>query len=478
MKNFTIKLCAILLALTLLFMFVFFVFLPRETESNYTTLKEWPEFSFESLFSGKYFKSLTDYFSDTIYGRDTFVDFETKINALYGLEEEEKLITLKPEESDPEQDQSVNDETSVETESSDVIGGESSDYSEESPDNSFIPDESEPTVSTEPDESSQPDESEPEQGGGLAEISGSILIIGNRAMEIYYGSENGAIRYANILNKFAEGLDDSVNVYSMVIPKSSAYYLGQATQEKYQKLSIRNKNNIDTISSTLNDKVIDVNIYDILGRHANEEIYARTDHHWTALGAYYASSVFADKAGVAFDEISEFTEVRREGYLGTYYYVYSSKDNNSVLQQNPEDFLSYIPDAKYSVDYFSSKGFSDGPISESRLSEHNGFFFEISDKKVGSWYSTFILGDTYCVKATTECKNGRKLLIIKDSYGNALAPFMVEGFEEIYVVDGRKYTKNLKETINEFGITDVLFAECTFSAVGSDYLNALEELCK
>ncbi len=473
MKNFTIKLCAILLALTLLFMFVFCVFLPRETESNYTTLKEWPEFSFDSLFSGKYFKGISDYFSDTIFGRDTFVDFETKINGLYGLEEEEKIITIRPEESEPDQEQSVTDDTSAETESSQVENSTSSDYSSEAPESSFIPDESEPEIN------SQPEETVPEQGGGLAEISGSILIIGNRAMEIYYGSEERSIRYAEILNNFAEGLDSSVNVYSMVIPKSSAYYLGQTSQEKYQKLAIRNKNDIDTIAKTLSDKVIDVNIYDILGRHANEEIYARTDHHWTALGAYYASSVFADKAGVAFDDISEFEAVRRPGYLGTYYYVYSSKDNNSVLQNNPEDFLSFIPDTKYSTEYYSSSGFSNGPIDESKLSEHDGFFFEISDKKIGSWYSTFILGDTYCVKAKSEeCKNGRKLLIVKDSYGNALAPFMMEGFEEIYIVDGRKYSKNLKETINEFGITDVLFAECTFSAVGKDYLTALEELCK
>ncbi len=474
MKNFTIKLCACILAFTLAFMFVYAVFLPRETESNYTTLKEMPEFSFESLFSGKYFKGVSDYFSDTIFGRDTFVDFETKINALYGLEEEEKLITIKPDESDPDQESSLTENESSVTESSLPDESINAGASSEAPESSFVPDESEPEVSTEPSESTPE-----EDAGGLAEISGSILIIGNRAMEIYYGSENGAIRYANILNDFAASVDPSVNVYSMVIPKSSAYYLGQATQESYKKLALRNKNNIDTISNTLSDKVIDVNIYDILGQHANEEIYARTDHHWTALGAYYASSVFADKAGVAFDDITDFEEVRRPGYLGTYYYVYSSKDNNSVLYDNPENFLSFIPNAEYSVEYYSSSGYSDGPISESRLSEHNGFFFEISDKKIGSWYSTFILGDTYCVKAVSEdCKNGRKLLIVKDSYGNALAPFMVEGFEEVYIVDARKYSNNLKETIDEFGITDVLFAECTFSAVGNAYLTSLEELCK
>ena len=44
-------------------------------------------------------------------------------------------------------------------------------------------------------------------------------------------------------------------------------------------------------------------------------------------------------------------------------------------------------------------------------------------------------GYSYSVKAVSnECKNGRKLLIVKDSYGNALAPFLMEGFEEIYQV--------------------------------------------
>ena len=54
---------------------------------------------------------------------------------------------------------------------------------------------------------------------------------------------------------------------------------------------------------------------------------------------------------------------------------------------------------------------------------------------------------------------------------------MIEGFEEIYVVDGREYKNSVMDTIEQFGITDVLFAECTFSAVGR-YLTFLEELCR
>ena len=463
MKKFAMFICLCLLVASMLFMFVFSVFLPRVTESNYSLLKEWPEFSFGTLFSGEYFKDMVFCFTDTIHGRDTFIDFETKISALYGIKDEENIITIKPDEEQSEEESS--EAVSEEFESSLPDDSSMGEVIESAPESSFIPDESEPDVSIE--------DSKPEDDP-IAEISGSIIIIGTRAMEIVYANEGGAQKFANVINDFAAGLDSSVNVYSMVIPKSSAYYLEQAKQQKYKNLAPMNKKNIDAVSQNLSDRVIDVNVYNVLGQHVNEEVFARTDHHWTALGAYYASSVFAEKAGVAFDSLDKFTESRREGYLGTYYYAFSSKENNSVLLKNPEDFLAYYPDTSYTATYYSATDLtSNGKI------HYGGFFWEISDSRKSDWYSTFIRGDSYSIKAVSnECKNGRKLLIVKDSYGNALAPFMMEGFEEVYIVDARKYTRSLKETISEFGITDVLFAECTFSAVGSAYISSLKELCK
>lgn len=455
MKKITTLLCLFLLIATFAFMFVYCVFFPRTTVSDYSILAEWPEFSFSSFFSGEYFKDVMYCFTDTIHGRDKFIDYEAKINELYGIDNDEEVVIVYPDEN-PEEDSSMND-SSVDTsvnESSDTEVSQ-----EVSIESSFTPDESESSVA---DESSKVEQKPPE-------IANSILIINNRALEIYYGSEKNAKRYAEALNAFADGLDTSVNVYSMVIPKACAYYLEQA--EGYDKLVFRNKRDIDMISQTLNDRVIDVNIYDILGQHANEGIYFRTDHHWTSLGAYYAMTVFADKAGTSIDDISAFREERREGYLGT---MYKYSNYSTTLLNNPEDFVAYYPDASYTVTYYSAADLKSSPRDH-----EDGFFWQIGDNQKSSWYSTFIRGDSYSVKAVSnDCKNGRKLLIVKDSYGNALAPYTLEGFEEIYIVDARKYQRSLKETINELGITDILFAECTFSAVGGDYISALEELCK
>jgi len=57
--------------------------------------------------------------------------------------------------------------------------------------------------------------------------------------------------------------------------------------------------------------------------------------------------------------------------------------------------------------------------------------------------------------------------VIKDSYGNALIPFLIEGFEEVYVVDYRDFECNVLEFIEENEITDVTFAMSGFAIASS-----------
>lgn len=462
MKKITTLICLCVLIAAFAFMFIFSVCLPRTTVSDYSYLKEWPEFTIKSFFSGDYFKDVMYCFTDTINSRDKFIDYEARISTLYGIKDDEQLFGTgeeanKPEESLPEsQIESTNSNDSI------------------PPESTFVSDETVPSVA--PDETSEPEFSNTEGEKQDIELSGDIYIIGNRALEIYYGNEANAAKYAGIMNNFAKELKGVANVYSMVIPKSSAYYLGQASNEKFANLALRNKRDIDIISNALSEDVIDVNIYNTLGLHANEDIYFRTDHHWTPLGAYYASAVFSQKAGVDFADISTFTENVRSGYVGTYY-KYSNYDPK--ILNNPEDFHVYYPDADYTAVYYSP-----ADLTSNKREHDGGFFWDIPDNQRSSWYSTYIRGDSYSVHATSnECKNGRKLLIVKDSYGNALAPYMLQGFEEILIVDARNYNVSLKETVEKYGITDVLFAQCALSAVSSDtkpdrYLYKLKELCK
>ena len=86
-----------------------------------------------------------------------------------------------------------------------------------------------------------------------------------------------------------------------------------------------------------------------------------------------------------------------------------------------------------------------------------------------SWYLVFMGTDEAVAHIHTDVGNGRKLAIVKDSYGNALVPCLTGSFEDIYVVDMRYFEVNAVSQFKEWGITDLLFAMNTFSATGSNF---------
>ncbi|MBQ0092269.1 MAG: hypothetical protein KBS45_02945 [Clostridiales bacterium] len=109
----------------------------------------------------------------------------------------------------------------------------------------------------------------------------------------------------------------------------------------------------------------------------------------------------------------------------------------------------------------------------------HSLIWKTSESKPSSWYYTFLGGDGYISHTiSNEVKNGRKVLVVKDSYGNALVPFLTYSFEEIFVVDARTFKTNLTSFVKSNGITDVLFVGSIHSAVGSGYVKSLMNLCQ
>lgn len=49
-------------------------------------------------------------------------------------------------------------------------------------------------------------------------------------------------------------------------------------------------------------------------------------------------------------------------------------------------------------------------------------------------------------------------MLVKESYGNALAPFLADHYQNLYVIDYRYYQGNLLDFIREKGVQDVVFA--------------------
>lgn len=71
-------------------------------------------------------------------------------------------------------------------------------------------------------------------------------------------------------------------------------------------------------------------------------------------------------------------------------------------------------------------------------------------------YAVFLNGNHALIRIQTGQKNGRKLLVVKDSYANSFIPFLLRHFGEIDVVDFRYYEDDLAALVKERGIREML----------------------
>ncbi len=277
-------------------------------------------------------------------------------------------------------------------------------------------------------------------------IVNGVLISGTRAMEQFGGGASAGVSTAEKLNTFKKAVGNDVNVYILPAPLASAFYAPKG----YER-SITNHQNCFYGMRDALDGVKFVDTLSALSSHVDEDIYFRTDHHWQALGAYYCAEELASVAGVPFANITTFTAHSTDGMLGSFYTSYT---HDSVLKNNPDTMTWYEPSTAHTVTYYSRSNFKNPSTGKTLFSTNSG-------------YTKFIYGDSYTTHIKSNVGNGRKLLIFKDSYGNALAPFVVSSFDEVYIADYRYFELNAKDFIEEQGITDVCFELAAFSVAGS-----------
>ncbi len=423
---------------------------PRSTESitEKRTLKEFPEFTSEDYLSGKYTADIAEWFSDTVPFRDDLTNMSTALRELRGFRQDGirlHNVGTTQTESKPEKPSTTAPVTSSEP-------AESVPTDESSTPQTTVP---EQTAATQGNHEIDPVEQEVNEDDAVNITNNGIAVVGTRALMLYGGSFSVGESYANVINKYKEALGDDVNVYSMIIPTSCEFY-SPPSVKAYCGSEL---DNINHVIEFLRDDVKAVDVYTPLAAHTDEDIYLRTDHHWAALGAYYAAQEFAKTAGVPFAELSEYEERVVHDYVGTMY----GYSGDIVLKNNPEDFCYYVPqNVKYTTTYYDYI-LKDGDIVGMNEPYEANFFIKYGDGS-GMAYCTYMGGDAKIVKVSTDAGTGRKLAIFKDSYGNALPQFLMGSFDEIYVIDMRYFTHNAVDYLTENGITDVLFANNAFHA--------------
>ena len=185
-------------------------------------------------------------------------------------------------------------------------------------------------------------------------------------------------------------------------------------------------------------------LYTPLWEHKDEDIFYRTDHHWTSLGAYYGYTGLAEALGFTPVSLDSYTEtVRSTEFYGT---VFSS---SGVRWVKPDTISTYVPDTGISVvsHTYDSKG---NPVEEPR-SLYDTSFLDVKDK-----YSMFLGGNQSLGVVKTPNTDKPKLLIIRDSYTDSVVPFLTPHYSEIHLIDLRYYHLSIQDYIKQNDIDQAL----------------------
>jgi len=407
------KIYIILITFVFLAFTVVFDTFPRSTYSELEKrdLAKFPEFSWEKLASGDFTKSINTWFSDSEPFRDVFMFVSMEQKDLLGLNlGGEEQVTFHASSDGPASGGDVSLEEGPMEDDMEMAERNVDEYK-----NNVTAEEN-------------------------AKIANKgIIIVGKgdkiRALMAYGGSSKGGVKYAESANQYKKVFGPNVNVYCMVIPTAVDFYC----PDKAKRCSNEERPTINNIYAHLASDVHAVDVYTALGQHVKEDIFLRTDHHWAPLGAFYAAQQFAKVAKVPFKPLSSYERKVVRRYVGSMYGY--SKD--IALKKNPEDFVYYVPkNVKYTTyytDYRINKNYQ--VIGEGR--PYKGIFFYKYKDGNGGAYCTFMGGDTRITRVVTSTKNHRRVLILKDSFGNALPGYLFYSFEEVHVVDYRYFKKNM-----------------------------------
>ncbi len=401
----------------------------KVSESENRNLAQRPAFSLTALFNGKYTVDFENYYSDNFPGREFFIGVNSKIkNVLTRFsvgENSDVIISVDKNDDD--------------------FDGEGIDLGNKN------------EMTTKPDDEMK-DNTAAVTPDNEASIKGSIIISGNRAMEIYTYGEKAAEKYTSIVNKVAASMPDGVQFYSLLSPTAVEFY-GTKT---YRTGKYSQRDAIKKIYDKLDDDIIKVDAYSAMVEKAEEYIYFRTDHHWTARGAYYAYTAFCKQAQLTAPAIESFETHKIDGFVGSLY----RSSQADVLKKNPD----YVECFRLQVDatntVYTSAEMKDGINTYIVAKKVN------SDNK----YLAFISGDQPLEKITTNVTNGKKILVIKESFGNAFIPFLCNNYQEIYVVDPRQIDMYLPDFVEQNKIQEVMAINYCFGISNSKYCNEMEKL--
>lgn len=237
------------------------------------------------------------------------------------------------------------------------------------------------------------------------------------------------------LEKFVGKVKQNADVHVMMVPTKS-----WVLREKLPAFAPHYKEQkfYDALQQKLEKEDVLISVEPVLDAHKEEEIYYRTDHHWTTLGAWYAYEQYTKAVGGDLQRAQgkkKFRCISKDFYGTTYAKINYARQADKIEIYEPADKLRVV----YNMGEKKTKT-----------------LYDFSFLKTADQYSVFTGGNQAVLEITGGIKNGKTLLLIKDSFANSILPFLAEDYEKLVVVDLRQLNVSGDRLLEMFSPTDIL----------------------
>lgn len=237
------------------------------------------------------------------------------------------------------------------------------------------------------------------------------------------------------LEKFVGKTKQNADVHVMMVPTKS-----WVLREKLPAFAPHYKEQkfYDALQQKLEKEDVLISVEPVLDAHKEEEIYYWTDHHWTTLGAWYAYEQYTKAVGGDLQRAQgkkKFRCISKDFYGTTYAKINYARQADKIEIYEPADKLRVV----YNMGEKKTKT-----------------LYDFSFLKTADQYSVFTGGNQAVLEITGGIKNGKTLLLIKDSFANSILPFLAEDYEKLVVVDLRQLNVSGDRLLEMFSPTDIL----------------------
>ncbi len=276
-----------------------------------------------------------------------------------------------------------------------------------------------------------------------------LFIYGDGVYTQAYYSDTNAKNYAQTAAYYKTLFGENTRVSMVVAPVSAMVIDNPTVTSKIPD----QKDILDKMKAHVDPSVNFVDVYTEMYDHRDEYLFYKSDHHWTARGAYYAYSAFAKSVGLEPTPLDGFDyNIMNDSYSGSMYnYTYDARVKNFV-----DTIEAFFPRKAHTMTVTGINGVT--------------YNYNTCIVNTNHTYVTFIAGDNpYTVINVPENPQDFNVLVLKDSFGNAFVPFLCEHYGNIIIVDTRHSGMNVYEQLKDYGLSDIIFVNNIQAANSSSW---------